>query len=85
MESLALFLSCNLTSYTNNTNSERLSVNVSSLDSIKFLVNYFNKYPLIGDKLNDFKKWEIVYNMIIKKEHLTDKGRLEIRFLTGKL
>ena len=85
MESLALFLSCNLTSYTNNTNSERLSVNVSSLDSIKFLLNYFNKYPLIGDKLNDFKKWEIVYNMIIKKEHLTDKGRLEIRFLTGKL
>jgi hypothetical protein len=85
MESLALFLSCNLTSYTNNTNSERLSVNVSSLDSIKFLLNYFNKYPLIGDKLNDFKKWEIVYNMIIQKEHLTDKGRLEIRFLTGKL
>jgi hypothetical protein len=56
MESLALFLSCNLTSYINNTNSEILSVSVSSLDSISFLVNYFNKYPLIGDKINDFKK-----------------------------
>jgi hypothetical protein len=85
MESLALFLSCNLTSYINNTNSEVLSVNVSSLDSIKFLVNYFNKYPLIGDKLNDFKKWEIVHNMMVKKEHLTDKGRLKIRSLIGKL
>ena len=85
MESLALFLSCNLTSYINNTNSEVLSVNVSSLDSIKFLVNYFNKYPLIGDKLNDFKKWEIVHNMTVKKEHLTDKGRLKIRSLIGKL
>jgi hypothetical protein len=85
MESLALFLSCNLTSYINNTNSEVLSVNVSSLDSIKFLVNYFNKYPLIGDKLNDFKKWEIVYNMLIKKEHLTDEGKLKIRSLIGKL
>ena len=81
MESLALFLSCNLTSYTNNTNSEILSVSVSSLESVKFLVNYFNKYPLIGNKLSDFKKWEIVHNMIIKKEHLTDQGRLTIRSL----
>ena len=56
MESLALFLSCNLKSYINNTNSEILCVSVSSLDSVKLMVNYFNKYPLIGDKLNDFKK-----------------------------
>lgn len=85
MESLALFLSCNLKSYINNTNSEILCVSVSSLDSVKFLVNYFNKYSLIGDKLNDFKKWEIVYNMFIKKEHLTDEGRLNIRSLIGKI
>lgn len=85
MESLALFLSCNLTSYTNNTNSEILSVSVSSLESVKFLLTYFNKYPLLGNKLSDFKKWEIVHNMIIKKEHLTDKGRLKIRSLLGKL
>ena len=78
MESLALFLSCNLKSYINNTNSEILCVSVSSLDSVKLMVNYFNKYPLIGDKLNDFKKWEIVYNMFIKKEHLTDEGRLDL-------
>ena len=84
MESLALFLSCNLTSYINNTNSEILSVSVSSLDSVTFLVNYFNKYPFIGDKLNDFKKWEIIYNMLIKKEHLTDEERLKIRSLIGK-
>jgi hypothetical protein len=56
MQDLALFLSCNLKSYTNNTNSDILTVSVSSLESVKFLVNYFNKYPLIGDKLNDFKK-----------------------------
>ena len=85
METLALFLSCNLTSYTNNKNSEILCVNVSSLNSVKFLINYFNEYPLIGDKLNDFKKWETVYNMMIKKEHITDKGRMAIRSLIGKL
>lgn len=85
MESLILFLSCNLTSYTNNRNSEILCVSVSSLDSVKLLVNYFNEYPLLGDKLKDFKKWDIFYHMFIQKEHLTDKGRLKIRSLIGKL
>lgn len=81
MESSALFLSCNLTSYTNNTNSNILSVSVSSLESVKFLVNFFYKYPLIGNKLSDFKKWKIVHIMIIQKEHLIYKGRLTIRSL----
>ena len=69
VESLALFLPCNLTSYTNNTNSEILFVSVSSLDSVKFLLNSFNRYPLIGNKRKDSNKWDIVYNMIIKKEY----------------
>lgn len=51
MESLALFLSCNLLSYRNNTGSEILSLGVSSKDSVKFLIYYFNKYPLLGDKI----------------------------------
>ena len=85
MESLALFLSCNLKSYSNNTGSEILSIGVSSINSVKFLMDYFHKYPLLGNKFNDFKKWEIGYNMIISKEHLTDKGRLKIRSLIGKL
>jgi len=85
MESLALFLSCNLNCYTNNKNSEVLSVHVSSLEGVNFLVNYFNKYPLLGDKLNDFKKWEIVHNMFIKKEHFTDQGRLKIKSLLSKV
>ena len=56
MKNLALFLSCNLKSYTNNTGSKVLSLSVSSIDSVKFLINYFNNYPLLGDKINDFKK-----------------------------
>lgn len=56
MENLALFLSCNLKSYTNNTNSEVLSLSISSIDRVKFLINYFNNYPLLGDKIKDFKK-----------------------------
>jgi hypothetical protein len=48
-------------------------------------MDYFNRYPLLGDKSNDFNKWEIVYNMIISKEHITEQGRLKIRSLIGKL
>lgn len=85
MSELASFLSCNLNSYTTAKNSETLSLSVSSINNIKFLVDYFNKYPLIGTKLNDFKKWEMVYNMIILKEHLSVEGRLKIKTLINKL
>jgi len=79
MQTLASFLSCNLNTYTNNLGVEILSVNVSSIDNIKLLVDYFNKYPLLGTKSEDYDKWIIVYNMIITKEHLTEKGRLNIK------
>lgn len=85
MKDLASFLSCNLKSYTNNTNLEVLSLIVSTISNIKFIVDYFNRYPLIGNKLNDFKKWEIVYNMIVSKKHLSEEGRLKIRALINKL
>lgn len=84
MENLALFLKANLKSYTVN-NSEVLSISVQSIKNISFLIDYFNKYPLKGNKFNDFKKWEIVYNMILSKEHLTQEGRLKIRNLIGKI
>nr|QJQ35206.1 LAGLIDADG endonuclease [Fusarium ramigenum] len=83
MNNLALFLKAKLKSYAVK-NSEVLSVSVESIQNISFLVDYFNKYPLIGDKLNNYKKWVIVYNMILSKEHLTEEGRLKIRNLINK-
>lgn len=77
MNDLASFLSCNVNSYTAK-NKEVLSLHVSAIDNLKLIVDYFNKYPLMGNKLNDFKKWEIVYNMIKSKEHLTAEGRLKV-------
>jgi hypothetical protein len=32
----------------------------------------------MGNKLNDFKKWETVYNIIKSKEHLSVEGRLKV-------
>jgi hypothetical protein len=56
MNDLASFLSCNVNSYTNAQNKEVLSLHVSSIDNLKLIVDYFNKNPLMGNKLNDFKK-----------------------------
>uniref|UniRef100_UPI0023D86A59 LAGLI-DADG endonuclease n=1 Tax=Metarhizium pingshaense TaxID=1278899 RepID=UPI0023D86A59 len=84
MEKLALTLSCNLTTYKNKTG-EVLSLYVSSVNNIKTIINYFDKYPLIGDKLNDYRKWKIVYAMILSKEHLSEEGRLKVKTLINKL
>lgn len=82
MEKLAIFLDCPVKTYSSNkTNTEVLSLTVSAIGKLELLVNYFDKYPLIGDKHNDYKKWRIVYDMIIAKEHLSPEGRLKIKSL----
>ena len=84
MENLALFLRCTVKSYNSNkSHSEVLSLSVASIDNIGLLINYFEKYPLLGEKWDNYNKWSTVYYMIISKEHLTKKGRLEIRSLIG--
>ena len=55
MEKLALFMSCTVKTYINNTGSEVLSLSVSSIDNIKLFISYFNKYPLLGIKYNNYK------------------------------
>lgn len=84
MESLALFLRCTVKSYNSNkSHSEVLSLSVASIDNIGLLINYFEKYPLLGEKWDNYNKWSTVYYMIISKKHLTEIGRLEIRSLIG--
>ena len=98
MEKLASFLSCKLNTYTTNTKSkpnEVLSLSVTGINKLEIIVNYFNQYPLLGVKGKDFKYWEIVYHMILSKEHLTDaalalgqsrtKGRLKIRTIAFEM
>lgn len=83
MEKLALFLDCSVKSYSSNkTQAEVLSLTVSAIGKLEPLVNYFDKYSLIGDKLNDYKKWRIAYDIIIAKEHLTSEGKAKIKALT---
>jgi hypothetical protein len=54
MEKLAQFLSCKLSVYESK-NNKILSLNVVSIEKIKFIIEYFSKYPLLGTKNKDFK------------------------------
>lgn len=82
MQRIASFLSCVVKPYLVKPSlSEVLSLSVQSIEKIGFLIDYFNKYPLIGVKAKDFNCWEEVYNLIFTKEHLTEQGRLKIRLI----
>ena len=88
MESLASYLSCKLNTYSINPKSnpkEILSLSVTAINNLELIVNYFNKYPLLGVKGKDFKHWEVVYHMILSKEHITDAGRLRIRAIASEI
>jgi LAGLIDADG endonuclease len=63
MEKLSIFLSCKLSTYKTPhgqraggpDNNKVLSLNVTSIGNIKFIIDYFNKFPLLGIKYKDFK------------------------------
>ena len=95
MGKLASILSRKLNIYTIDPHSnprEVLSLSVTGINNLVAtrlrIVNYFNKYPRlwrIGGKGKDFKHWEIVYHMIVSKEHLTEAGRIKIRAIAYEL
>jgi Cytochrome c oxidase subunit III/LAGLIDADG endonuclease len=84
MDELSKFLFCKLSIYETD-NNKVLSLNVTSIENIKLLIDFFNKFPLLGIKYKDFKDWEIIYNMIINKEHLTEEGRSKIKLIQSNM
>jgi hypothetical protein len=57
MEKLGFFLNCNVKMYNSNkTCSETLSLSVSSINNLKFLIEYFEIHPLIGEKYDKYSK-----------------------------
>lgn len=52
----------------------RIDYVVNSIDNIKVIIDHFNKYPLLTNKFNNFEIFKKVYNIILKKEHLTNSG-----------
>jgi hypothetical protein len=39
----------------------------------------------LGIKGKDFKDWEVVYHMLVSKEHLTEAGLLKIKSLRSNM
>ena len=85
MQEIAKFLSGNVNTYITKQNKEHLNVNISAIDKLTFVVNYFNKYPLAGIKNENFKDWVKIYNLIISNQHTTPLGRSEIKLIQSNM
>jgi LAGLIDADG endonuclease/Cytochrome c oxidase subunit III len=85
MEEIAKCLSSSLDKHKTSKGDEILSITVTSIDKIKIIVNYFNKYSLLGTKYIDYSDWEKVYYMMINKEHLTEIGRSKIKLIKSNM
>ena len=46
----------------------------STVDHILKIMDHFDKYPLITQKLADYLQFRDAVNLMINKEHLTNKG-----------
>ena len=64
---------------------EALSVTLTSPAELSILIDYFNKYPLLGTKGKDFKDWEKINSLIISKEHLTESGKTLIKTIASNM
>lgn len=51
-----------------------LHYRVQSLKDIKFLINHFNKFPLLTQKRAEFKLFKKVFKLMERREHLTHEG-----------
>lgn len=51
---------------------------VNSMKDMEVIINHFNNYPLITQKLYDYKIFKLVFELIKQKKHLTQDGFQEI-------
>jgi len=58
---------------------------VSDIQELQVIIDHFKKYPLVSAKYSDFLLFEQCYNIIKKKEHLTQNGFKRIIELRASL
>lgn len=51
---------------------------VSKVKELIFILDHFDKYPLLSQKRADFELFKQVINLILRQEHLTNSGLQEI-------
>ena len=58
---------------------------VDSIKEIPVIINHFDKYPLVTQKLSDYLIFKQCFNIIKQGNHLTEIGLLEIIALKSNL
>lgn len=60
-------------------------IEVASLGRLGTLIDYFNNYPLLTAKRNDYEDWLKVYFLIKEKKHITEEGKLRIKEIKSNI
>nr|WUR10563.1 LAGLIDADG homing endonuclease [Elmerina hispida] len=58
---------------------------VESVKDLPLIINHFDKYPLITQKISDYLIFKQCYEIFTKNEHLTETGLLKILSLKSSL
>ena len=61
-----------------NHGNDSVQFRVGSLVDLKVIINHFDKYPLLSQKLGDFQLFRRVVEIMMRKEHLTPGGLQQI-------
>jgi len=60
-------------------------IEVSSLNKLNLLIQYFNNYPLLTAKRNDYDDWLKVYELIEYKKHLSEDEKILIKQIKSNM
>jgi len=63
-----------------------IDFHVTKIDDIlNIIIPFFEKYPILGVKLDNYKDFCKIAKLIKNKEHLTEKGLEEIKLIKSKM
>lgn len=57
---------------------DKVRLTISAIKDLELVINHFDKYPLITQKLADYLLFKQAYSLICSKEHLTPEGLKKI-------
>lgn len=65
---------------------EACDFTVTSIKEVEnYIIPFFNEYPLIGQKLNNYEDFKLIFNMMKTKDHLTEEGLSKIIEIKNKM
>nr|5T2N_A Chain A, I-OnuI_e-ag007820 [synthetic construct] len=68
-----------------NNGDQAVMLRVSRFEDLKVIIDHFEKYPLITQKLGDYKLFKQAYSVMENKEHLKENGIKELVRIKAKM